>query len=98
MGGEGWGRLAHDQREEQLQRPAGARARVQSWELGPRELRKPVLSETGPGLLAVRAVTTQGSLLAFCVDVVYLTGRPPTSCLVFMCLAFKKPVLLHQPL
>lgn len=64
--------------------------------LGPREVRKPLLSEMGPELLAVGAVRTQCSLFVFCEDILYLTGRPPISGLIFICLAFKKPVLLHQ--
>lgn len=64
--------------------------------LGLREVRKPLLSEMGPELLGVRAVRTQCSLFVFCEDILYLTDRPPISGLIFICLAFKKHVLLHQ--
>ena len=56
--------------------------------LKPRGVGKPLLSEMGPELPTLRK---------FCEDILYLPGRPPISCLIFIYVRLsEKPVLLHQ--
>ena len=58
--------------------------------LGPREVRKPLLSEMGPELLAVRAIRTQCSLFVFCEDILYRTGKASNFRFDFHMFGFQK--------